>query len=89
METVFSLISCGSNKQPKVYKASGLSTTPQRLLIFSALIRSNRVVPTSTGVSHPINDLAYFVLFDLILYVRSTIFQFNREGSSWVEPVLS
>ena len=32
---------------------------------------------------------AYFVLFDLILYVPSTIFQLNREGSSWVEPVLS
>ena len=30
-----------------------------------------------------------FVLFDLILYVPSTIFQLNRYGSSWVEPVLS
>ena len=28
-------------------------------------------------------------LFDLILYVPSTIFQLNRGGSSWVEPVLS
>ena len=28
-------------------------------------------------------------LFDLILYVRSTIFQLYRDGSSWVEPVLS
>ena len=28
------------------------------------------------------------VLFDLIRYVPSTIFQFNRDGSSWVEPVL-
>ena len=27
--------------------------------------------------------------FDLILYVPSTIFQLNRDGSSWVEPVLS
>ena len=26
---------------------------------------------------------------DLILYVSSTIFQSNRDGSSWVEPVLS
>ena len=25
-------------------------------------------------------------LFDLILYFPSTIFQLNREGSSWVEP---
>ena len=29
------------------------------------------------------------VLFGLILYVPSTIFQLNRDGSSWVEPVLS
>ena len=29
------------------------------------------------------------VLFDLILNVPSTIFQLNRDGSSWVEPVLS
>ena len=28
------------------------------------------------------------ILFDLILYVPSTIFQLNRDGSSWVEPVL-
>ena len=28
-------------------------------------------------------------MFDLILYIRSTIFQLNRDGSSWVDPVLS
>ena len=28
-------------------------------------------------------------VFDLILYVPSTIFQLYRDGSSWVEPVLS
>ena len=32
---------------------------------------------------------AFFCLFDLILYVPSLIFQLNRYGSSWVEPVLS
>ena len=30
-----------------------------------------------------------FDLFDLILYVPSTIFQLYRDESSWVEPVLS
>ena len=34
----------------------------------------------------------YFIwfrcLFDLILYVPSTIFQLYRDGSSWIEPVL-
>ena len=28
-------------------------------------------------------------LFDLILYVSSTVFQLNRDWSSWVKPVLS
>ena len=31
----------------------------------------------------------FVCLFDLILYIPSTIFQLNRDGSSWVEPVLS
>ena len=31
----------------------------------------------------------FFCLFDSILYIPSTIFQFNRDGSSWVEPELS
>ena len=35
------------------------------------------------------NIHSYCFLFDLILYVPSTIFQICREGSSWVEPVLS
>ena len=30
-----------------------------------------------------------FCLFDLILYVPPTIFQLCRDGSSWIEPVLS
>ena len=34
-------------------------------------------------------NISLFVLFDLSLYVPSTIFQLNRDGSSWVEPVLS
>ena len=33
--------------------------------------------------------LALLCLFDLILYVPSTIFQLNSDGSSWIEPVLS
>ena len=34
--------------------------------------------------------LFFFVfLFDLILNVPTSIFQLNRDGSSWVEPVLS
>ena len=33
--------------------------------------------------------LFLFVLFDLILYVPSSIFQLCRDRSSWVEQVLS
>ena len=34
-------------------------------------------------------DIGHLCLFDLILYVPSTIFKLNRDGFSWVEPVLS
>ena len=34
-------------------------------------------------------EMLWKVMFDLILYVPSTIFQLYRNGSSWVEPVLS
>ena len=34
-------------------------------------------------------QMHFVCLFDLILYVPSTIFQIYRDGSSWVEPVLS
>ena len=34
-------------------------------------------------------DLFILFLFDLILYVPSTIFQLYRDGSFWVEPVQS
>ena len=34
-------------------------------------------------------QLSVDYLFDLILYVPSTIFQLYRNDSSWVEPVLS
>ena len=34
-------------------------------------------------------DFDNLFLFDLILYVPSTIFQLYRDVSSWVEPVLS
>ena len=36
-----------------------------------------------------ITVLNFSFLFNLIVYIPSTIFQLNRDGSSWVEPVLS
>ena len=38
---------------------------------------------------NPVPFKLFVCLFDLILNVPSTIFQLNRDGSSWVEPVLS
>ena len=51
----------------------------------------------SCGSSFILGNYYYFkgthgcfvCLFDLILYVPSTIFQLKRDISSWVEPVLS
>ena len=43
-------------------------------------------------VLQKLDDLIYlvnFCLFNLVLYVPSTIFQLYRDGSSWVEPVPS
>ena len=35
------------------------------------------------------NESTLKPMFDLILYVPSTIFRLYRDGSSWVEPVIS
>ena len=54
---------------------------------------ANGVNPDQTVPLKEMSDSVYttvcFCLFDLILYVPSTIFQLNRDGSSWVEPELS
>ena len=43
----------------------------------------------STGYEREVQCSPFITLFDLILYIPSTIFQLCREGSSWVEQVLS
>ena len=50
--------------------------------------RDREYLALSFIVIHALHDCC-FCLFDLILYVPSTIFQLYRDGSSWVEPVLS
>ena len=49
--------------------------------------RARRFTPGD--VVKMLNVMFVFFLFDLILYVPSTICQLNRDGSPWVEPVLS
>ena len=55
------------------------------------LMLSNEELSILLGRPDPVKYTVILVdcLFDLILYVPSTIFQLNRDGSSWVEPVLS
>ena len=45
--------------------------------------------PSGDKITKNDHKMDSFCLFDLILYVPSTIFQLNRDRSSWVEPVLS
>ena len=57
-------------------------------LVKSWLVR--QIFPVhQTGCPVKSGKLSFVCLFDLILYVPSTISQLNRDGSSWVEPVLS
>ena len=50
-------------------------------LVSDPVTTASKSIPPSLGAS--------FCLFDLILYLPPTIFQLYRDGSSWVEPVLS
>ena len=47
------------------------------------------IMHLSLFIYHEKLNYKFVCLFDLILYVPSTIFQLNRDGASWVEPVLS
>ena len=59
------------------------------LFDYLALTKENLIL-LHVKINTPDQGPKVFVcLFDLILYVPSTIFQLYRDGSSWVEPVLS
>ena len=55
------------------------------------IIASGSEIRPCIEINKPLVELilVFVCLFDLILYVPSTIFQLNRDRSSWVEPVLS
>ena len=48
-----------------------------------------RINPENFHPCRGLPSIFLLVLFDLILYVPSTIFQLYRDRSTWVEPVLS
>ena len=54
-----------------------------------ACMRMFARVSLSVRLCSYIFPFSAFCLIDLILFVPSTIFQLNRDGSSWAEPVLS
>ena len=58
--------------------------------IYKQELRQRRYTrPFAKTVGASLSNLERICLFDLFLYVPSTIFQLYRDGSSWVEPVLS
>ena len=62
-------------------------------------ISKTNAIPTKASIQQKLPDCTRDILqkhigqmrflFDLIVYVPSTIFQLYSNGSSWVEPVLS
>ena len=68
-----------------------LSLLANEFAVFSVLHVQVRLVLNViyyfSAVRETLNS-CFVCLFDLILYVPSTIFQLNRDGSSWVGPVL-
>ena len=72
---------------------ASLSCGPERLLMGrkeSNQTKQKIYMTCQALFSKDSHDLScLFCLFDLILYVPSTILKLNRDRSSWVEPVLS
>ena len=77
-------------KGPLLGPKSGLGKIPVFAAGQTCLCRSLTSSQTLKTGFHA-SQLKYylFCLFESILYVPSTIFQFLRDRSSWVEPVLS
>ena len=62
----------------------------ERAIWSGSTVLSNQIETKNTTLKLSTTEmLQVLFLFDLILYVPSTIFQLNRDGSSWVEPAIS
>ena len=60
---------------------------PELYLVCADALFQSTIFQSCRNISWVDPELLF--LFDLILYIPSTIIQLCREGSSWVEPVLS
>ena len=84
--------STGPCATPPKWELIGFSFLSRTSLKCSVILSRNSrsVSPTYTVQSHlehvKLFDKRKVFLFDLILIFSSTIFQLNRDGSSWVEP---
>ena len=59
------------------------SADPDKMPPYAAFHQGLHCLP-----NYLFTGIQFVCLFDLILYVISTIFQLCKDGSSWVEPVL-
>ena len=59
------------------------------VIYFDLPVTNSSLTNQDFVVSLDIFKYTFHCLFDLILYVYSTIFQFCRDWFFWVEPVLS
>ena len=61
---------------------------PIRMGLLIAFFRGNRCDFPNYDILQS-QKIVFVCLFDLMFYVPSTIFRLYRDGSSWIEPVLS
>ena len=71
---------CSKGLSTKISSSGSFRSYPIAIQIIEAQSHLNKVIFLC---------MYLFCLIDLILYVPSTIFQLCRDGSAWVEPVLS
>ena len=84
------LLQSGMNNSQSPYQAQyAVNNGAQNLSACSSPPPMQNMQNMQSTPQQQLPNTLLFVLFDLILYAPSTIFQFNRDGSSWVEPVLS
>ena len=76
-----------STNHPYVYFRHFSSSKKHLVRLQIPLVRLFRCLLRFNMNSKSTGDIT-ICLFDLILYVPSTIFLLNRDGSSWVEPLL-
>ena len=71
-----------------VFRSESSSTSTLSVCEQQRLWQDHQEMKTNDANLSSVQYCIVFCLFDLILYVLSTIFQLKRDRFSWVEPVL-